>query len=81
MSEDKKTDKWYLRPIAVILLLFLVLGPLGLPLLFKSPHFNKASRIILTILTCIYTIYLIYVSVEIIRELLKRIEEIQELLR
>jgi len=30
-KEDEKI-KWYLRPVIVVLLLFFVLGPLGLPL-------------------------------------------------
>ncbi len=73
--------KWYLRPISVVLLLFFVLGPFGLPLLYKSPKFGKASRIILTIAVVVYTAYLIFASLEIGRELYKRMEELQELLR
>ena len=80
LEEDRKT-KWYLRPIGVVLLLFFVLGPLGLPLLYKSPKFGKASKIILTIVVMMYTCYLIYASLEIARELYIRMEELQELLR
>ena len=79
MLEDGKT-KWYLRPIGVVLLLFLVLGPLGLPLLYKSPNFGKASKIILTIIVMMYTTYLIFASLEIGRELYGRMEELRELL-
>ena len=46
-------------------LLFVVLGPLALPLLYKSPKFNKTLKIILTIAVIIYTSYLIFVSVEL----------------
>ena len=80
LKEDRKT-KWYLRPISVVLLLFFVLGPFGLPLLYKSPKFGKTSKIILTIVVIIYTSYLIFASLEIGRELYKRMEELQELLR
>jgi len=79
-KEDRNT-KWYLRPISVVLLLFLVLGPFGLPLLYKSPKFSKALKIILTIVVIIYTCYLIFVSLEIGRELYLRVEELKELLR
>ena len=80
LKEDRKI-RWYLRPIGVVLLLFFVLGPFGLPLLYKSPKFGKASKIILTIVVMMYTSYLIFASLEIARELYKRMEELQELLR
>jgi hypothetical protein len=78
---EVKEIKWYLRPIGVVLLLFFVLGPFGLPLLYKSPKFGKASKIILTIAVMLYTSYLVFASLEIGRELYKRMEELQELLR
>jgi hypothetical protein len=79
MPEGNGKSRWYLSPIAVILLLFFVLGPLGLPLLYKSPHFSKALKIILTIVVIIYTAYLIYETIQITRELFKKIEELQGL--
>jgi hypothetical protein len=80
LKEDRKI-KWYLRPISVVLLLFFVFGPFGLPLLYKSPAFSKVSKIILTIAVIIYTSYLIFASLEIGRELYNRMAELQELLR
>lgn len=47
--------KWYHGRVTVLLTLFLVLGPFGLPLLWKSPHFSKLWKQILTVLTLIYT--------------------------
>ncbi len=67
-KEDEKV-KWYLRPIGVVLLLFFILGPLGLPLLYKSPKFSKTSKIMLTIAVIIYTSYLIFASLKIARQL------------
>lgn len=75
-KEDEKV-KWYLRPVAVLILLFFVLGPFGLPLLYKSPKFSKALKIILTVLVIIYTFYLIYVSFAIGREVYRKMEELQ----
>jgi len=80
IQEDRKT-KWYLRPISVVLLLFFVLGPFGLPLLYKSPKFSRTSKILLTLVVMIYTIYLIFISLEIGKELYGRMVELQELLR
>jgi hypothetical protein len=78
-KEDGKI-KWYLRPISVVLLLFFVLGPFGLPLLYKSPKFSKTLKIILTIVVIIYTSYLIFASLEIGRELYRRMGELQNTL-
>ncbi len=39
----------------ILLMLFVVLGPFGLPLLWKSPRFSKRWKQILTALTLIYT--------------------------
>ncbi len=78
--EDQKI-KWYLRPVSVVLLLFFVLGPFGLPLVYKSPKLSKTLKIILTITVGLYTIYLIFVSLEIGKELYKRVEELQGILK
>ena len=78
-KEDEKV-KWYLRPISVILLLFFVLGPFGLPLLYRSPKFSKTLKIILTVAIIFYTLYLIFVMLEIGREIYKMMEELQSTL-
>jgi hypothetical protein len=81
MTKEDGKVKWYLRPISVVLLLFFVLGPFGLPLLYKSPKFSKTSKIILTIALIIYTSYLIFVSLEIAGQLYSRMEELQDMLK
>jgi hypothetical protein len=80
MSKEDDKVKWYLRPVSVVLSLFFVLGPFGLPLLFKSPKFSRKSKIILTLAVIVYSSYLIFVSLEIARELYKRMEELKEIL-
>jgi polyferredoxin len=79
-KEDEKI-KWYLRPISVVLLLFFVLGPFALPLLYKSPKFSKTLKIILTLVVIVYTSYLIFATLEIGRELYRRMEELQDILK
>jgi polyferredoxin len=81
-KEPKKNEKvkWYLRPVIVLLSLFFVLGPFGLPLLYKSPKFSRTLKIIFTVAVIIYTSYLIFVSLEIARELYERVEEFKEIL-
>jgi len=80
MSKEGTRVKWYLNPIIVVLLLFFVLGPLGLPLLYKSPKFGKTSRLILTIFVIIYTSFLIFASLKMGRELYIRVEEYRNIL-
>ena len=80
MFKEEKV-KWYLRPIGIVLLLFFVLGPFALPLLYKSPKFSKTLKIVLTIVVMIYTSYLIIATVEIARNLYIKMEEFQGMLR
>ena len=80
MRETGKV-KWYLRPMGIVLLLFFVLGPLGLPLLYKSPNFSKKIKIILTIAVLIYTSYLIIASVEMGKKIYIKMEEYQDTLK
>jgi len=47
--------KWYYRPVWVLVLLFLVLGPLALPYLWRSPGFSRRLKVILTVLIIAYT--------------------------
>jgi hypothetical protein len=80
MAKEEEKVKWYLRPVSVVLSLFFVLGPFGLPLLYRSPKFSRKSKIILTIAVVVYTFYLIFVTLEIAREFYKRMEELKEIL-
>ena len=59
--------KWYHEPWVVLLLLFFVLGPFGLPLVYQSPKFNRGWKIILTLAMVAYTGYVIYATVKIVQ--------------
>ena len=63
-EQQPKKSPWYYQPWLVILMLFVVLGPFGLPLVFKSPNFRLRTKIFLTVLTLAYTAYLIWVTVK-----------------
>ena len=80
MSKQEAKVKWYLNPISVVLLLFFVLGPFGLPLLYKSPKFSKTLKIILTVAVIVYTSLLILASLEIGIELYTRMQELTGIL-
>ena len=57
-KENAKEIRWYYRPWVVLGLLFFVLGPLGLPLVYKSPKFNRTWKILITLAMIVYTWYL-----------------------
>ncbi len=80
MAKEDPKVKWYLRPPAVILSLFFVLGPFGLPLLYRSPKFSKPIKIVLTVAVILYTAYLIIVSLEVAKEIYRRMEELREIM-
>ncbi len=58
-SEAAPRPRWYYRSWWVLLMLFVVLGPFGLPLLWKSPCFSRWSKIALTVAVAAYTILLL----------------------
>lgn len=74
--EDLKI-KWFLRPWVVLALLFFVLGPLGLPLVYKCPKFGKPVKVLLTLAMIAYTFYLIQISIKTGREVFDRVTELQ----
>lgn len=43
-------SRWYYSVWSVLLALFVVLGPVGLPLLWRSPHFSRFWKVVLTLL-------------------------------
>ena len=59
--------KWYYRPVWVLLLLFVVLGPFGLPYLWKSPSFSRRSKVVLTVLVVAYMALFIEETIRIFR--------------
>ena len=54
-SATPSPPSWYYRPWAVVVLLFVVLGPLALPLLWRSASFTRGWKIVLTLATVALT--------------------------
>jgi len=52
-------SRWFYSVWSVLLALFVVLGPFGLPLLWKSPRFSRGAKVLLTALTAVYTLVLV----------------------
>ena len=73
-SEPPTEPSWYYRPWSVVFLLFFVLGPLGLPLLWKSPSFSRTWKIVLTGAMVLYTVLLIESVVVAFRMAMEQID-------
>ena len=65
--EKMPETKWYHGRVWVLIMLFLILGPVGFPLLWKSPHFTKTWKLILTALTLLYTAWILTVFVDVLQ--------------
>ncbi|HNV86536.1 MAG TPA: hypothetical protein PKL97_06175 [Candidatus Omnitrophota bacterium] len=75
MTESR--NKWYLNPWVVLALTFFVLGPFGLPLVYKCPRFGRLMKIVLTIVVAVYTVYAVLITAKTGEQTYKRIMELQ----
>jgi predicted nucleic acid-binding Zn ribbon protein len=55
--------KWYYNVWFVLAMLLFVLGPLGLPLVWKNPHFGRWVKVVLTIAMVAYTVVLVDLTI------------------
>lgn len=67
--------KWYHNTWFVLGMLFFVLGPFGLPLVWKHPRFSRRTKWILTIATALYTVLLIDVSIRAVQRSLQLLNQ------
>ncbi len=65
---------WYHRPVWVLLLLFVVAGPFGLPALWGSPRFSRPAKLVLTALVLAYTAMLAGETIRIVRILTRNLD-------
>ena len=68
--------RWYHRPIPVLILLFFVLGPLGLPYLWRSPRFTRALKVLLTVAVLAYTGLLVGETIRIVQAVRVEMQEL-----
>ncbi len=68
-AEPPGRPRWVHRPLFVLPMLFVVLGPLGLPYLWQSPCFSRTAKIVLTVAVGVYTVLLIGETMRVLRAL------------
>ena len=76
MTENQKTP-WTLTKSGVLVMLFLVLGPFGLPFLYKSPEFTKNGKMAWTLAVLLYTAALVALIVVMIMYILRLFSQLQ----
>lgn len=59
--------KWYYNVWFILLMLFFVLGPLGLPLVWKNPRFSRGVKLLLSLVMVVYTVLLIDWTIKAVR--------------
>ena len=67
MADETPAPRWYHRPFWVVVMLFVVIGPFGLPLLWKSPQFSRPMKIVLTVAMVAYLGLFVDESIRILR--------------
>ena len=72
-SQDPQKAKWYHSWWFVLLMLFVVLGPFGIPLVWKNPRFSQWVKIALTLAVLIYTVVLFDVAIKMTQDVLRNL--------
>ena len=60
MAEVDDRVAWYYKPVGIVVLTLFVLGPLSLPLVWRSPVISERGRWIGTALIVAYTVALVW---------------------
>lgn len=79
MNSEK--PKWYYNRWMVLVTLFLVAGPFGLPLLWRSPRFSDRAKWLLTAAVLIYTVTVLVLFVVTLQKMLQQIHQFEVSLR
>jgi len=61
---------WYFKP-GMLIVAFLVVGPLMLPLLWFNPHVNRRNKIVWSLIIGIVSLVLVFCTVRAISTLLE----------
>ena len=67
--------KWYHNFWLDLVMLFFVLGPFGLPMVWKNPRFSPSVKWMLTLLTLVYTAWLVLVTMSAMQTILHSVNQ------
>ena len=80
MAEPSKS-RWYHNLWFVLAMLLFVLGPLGLPLVWKNPRFTRNTKYALTGLMVLYTFFLIKLTAQLAHVVFQSVEQFNSTLQ
>jgi len=60
----------------VLILLFLVIGPFALPLLWLSPAFRLSTKVVLSVVAIVVTVVGVYLTVMWVNYMFHRVDEL-----
>ena len=69
-SAPKDTIAWYFKP-GMLVVAFLVVGPLMLPLLWLNPHVSRRSKLVWTVVILVVSLVLILSTIKAISTLIE----------
>lgn len=72
--------KWYHNVWFVLAMLFFVLGPFGLPLVWQNPRLSMGMKIGLTLITLVYTAWLIELTLKMMQSVTGHLQQFQQTL-
>ena len=74
---DQPKPRWHQNVWFVLFMLFFVIGPFGLPLVWKNPRFPRWVKVALTLAMVVYTVALIDVTVRAFRAVMQEMQALQ----
>jgi hypothetical protein len=67
---------WQYRPLWIFVLAFTALGPLALPLVWRTPRFDRATKWMVTVVLVVITVYVGWQLLITVREVGRLFEEL-----
>ena len=73
--------KWHQNIWIVLVLLFFVLGPFGLPLVWKNPRFSRTVKAALSLAMVVYTVLLVNMTITMFQSVTKEVNQFNSTLQ
>jgi hypothetical protein len=81
MPPVQPSSKWYHNVWFVLIMLIFVLGPLGLPLVWKNPNFSRRAKIMLTLAMAVLTIVFVDALIRAVNAVVRNMQQFDALYR
>lgn len=72
---------WYYHPVWILVLAFVAVGPLAIPLVWRSKHMGTAVKAVMTLAISLYSIYVFYLFWRVLAMELRFSSELNGVLR